>query len=29
MVINEEVFGQVTPEKACQLVDDLRAKENS
>ncbi|MEI6167773.1 MAG: NADH-quinone oxidoreductase subunit NuoE [bacterium] len=27
MVINEEVFGQVTPEKACQLVDDIRAKE--
>ncbi len=29
MVINEEVFGQVTPEKACQLVDDIRAKENT
>ena len=27
MVINEDVFGQVTPEKACQLVDDIRAKE--
>jgi NADH-quinone oxidoreductase subunit E len=27
MVINEEVFGQVTPEKACQLVDEIRAKE--
>jgi NADH-quinone oxidoreductase subunit E len=29
MVINEEVFGQVTPEKACQLVDEIRAKENT
>jgi len=28
VVINEEIFGQVTPEKACQLVDDIQAKEN-
>ena len=29
MVINEEILGQVTPEKACQLVDDIRAKEKN
>lgn len=29
MVINEEIFGQVTPEKACQLVDEIRARENN
>ncbi|MEI7436843.1 MAG: NAD(P)H-dependent oxidoreductase subunit E [bacterium] len=28
VVINEEIYGQVTPEKACQLVDDIQAKEN-
>lgn len=29
MVINEEIFGQVTPEKACQLVDEIRAREDN
>ena len=29
VVINEEILGQVTPEKACQLVDDILAKEKN
>ena len=29
MIINEEVFGQITPERACQLVDDILAKEKN
>ena len=29
MVINEEVYGQVTPERAAGLVNDIKAKEDA
>jgi NADH-quinone oxidoreductase subunit E len=29
MVVNEEVFGQVTPERAVLIIDELITKENN
>jgi len=29
LLINEQVYGQVTPDHACKLVDDILVKETA